>query len=99
MIRPDIQSSLQSLEEVPPMIASVGTALVSRLQEWPDAPPDFVGLAATCVALADVMAWRCEELTEALREAREAREPVASVALPDSVAPVVCALKTTQRLH
>ena len=67
MIRPDIQSSLQSLEEVPPMIASVGTALVSRLQEWPDAPPDFVGLAATCVALADVMAWRCEELTEALQ--------------------------------
>lgn len=91
----DVQSSMQSLEEVPSMIASVGAALVSRLQEWPDAPPDLAGLAATCVVLADVIAWRCEEVREALRTASA---PAASAALPDSVAPGVCAFTASHRI-
>lgn len=91
----DMQSSLQSIEEVPHMIASVGAALVSRLQEWPDAPSDLAGLAATCVVLADVIAWRCEELRDALRELNA---PAVSGAQPDSIAPAVCALTTAHRI-
>ena len=62
----DVQSSMQSLEEIPPMIAVVGSTLLKQIQEWPDVPPEWAHLAATCVVLADTMAWRCEEVREAL---------------------------------
>lgn len=98
MTMTDVQSSMQSLEEVPSMIASVGAALLEKIQAWPDAPPDWASLAATCVVLADVMAWRCEELREALREASA---PAVSGAQPDSIAPVapgVCAFTASHRI-
>ena len=62
-----LNHQLNELEALPPMIAVVGSTLLQKLQEWPDAPPELAHLAATCVVLADTIAWRCEEVRESLR--------------------------------